>query len=124
MKSHRRLFSYVVDHDFGYAPNADGGNCILSHCKFSNDGKTKNLLESVRVDEWIVGTGGSSDQTAPPDHIVFAMKVEAKLPIEALFSDSRFKVKSGGYPKNGRKRVHGREFAVSFNEFYYFGKKR
>ena len=120
-----KIFSYVVDHDYGYAPNASSGACLLSHCKFSTDGRRKNVLESVRVGDWIVGTGGSSGETAKADRIVYAMMVEEKIPIAALFKDVRFKktAEAAGYPKNRSGcRVHGKEFVVSFREFGYFGK--
>jgi hypothetical protein len=118
------LFSYVVSHDHGTAPHPGNGNCVLSHCKFSKTPGRKNLVESVQVGDWIVGTGGSGDYTAPSDRLVYAMKVEKKLPIKELFSDTRFTRKSPGFwHKTTKGPAYGESFVVSFKEFYYFGKK-
>jgi len=123
MNTNPTLYSYVVDHDTGYAPNPYRGNCILSHCKFDKKGKRKNLLECVKEGDWIVGTGGSSPRTAPGDHIVYAMRVEQKLPIEKLKSDRRFRAKAEEYPVSLElpSSVHGEWFVVSFADFFYFG---
>ena len=118
-----KLFSYVVSHDHGTAPHPGQGNCVLSHCKFSKTPGRKNLLESVEVGDWIVGTGGSGNDTAPPDRIIYAMKVEEKLPIKQLYKDRRFKTKARDFwHGTPGKPAYGESFVVSFKEFYYFGK--
>ena len=44
-----KLFSYVVDHDYGFAPNPFGGFCTLAKCKY---GTTKrNIVELAEADE-------------------------------------------------------------------------
>ncbi|MBU6399086.1 MAG: hypothetical protein KGS61_02100 [Verrucomicrobia bacterium] len=120
------LFSYVVDHDLGYAPNPFYRSCILSHCKFDKSGRRSNLIESARKGDWIVGTGGKSNRTAPHGKIIFAMQVEEKPAIGNLFSDERFarQVRKAGYRHvahvpNG---THGKWFLVAFKHFYYFGR--
>lgn len=54
------LFSYVVDHDHGFAPNPYGGYCTLVHCKFGGERGRQNIVEMAKVGDWIVGTGGRS----------------------------------------------------------------
>jgi hypothetical protein len=39
------LFSYVVDHDFGFAPNPKGDYYTLVHCKFGGRAGHKNIVE-------------------------------------------------------------------------------
>jgi len=47
-----RLFSYVVDHDYGFAPNPSGGFCTLAKCKYKKEGKQRrNIVE-------LAGRGG------------------------------------------------------------------
>ena len=121
-----RLFSYVVDHDTGYAPNPCCGSCILSHCKFSKSPPRKNLIESANEGDWIVGTGGTSPKTVPHGKIVFVMKVEGKLPIGRLFTDELFALKRGRYdpPSSGTLHCkHGQWFLVATKEFWYYGRK-
>lgn len=60
MKRDRQIFSYVVDHDYGFAPNPDSGLCSLARCKFGSPEKA-NLVEKARVDDWIIGTVGKNN---------------------------------------------------------------
>ena len=122
------LFSYVVDHDTGYAPNPFCGSCILSHCKFSKSPPRKNLIESANDGDWIVGTGGTSPNTVPHGKIVFVMKVEEKLPIRRLYAEKRFALKRAraGYdvPSRGTlHRKHGIWFLVATKEYWYYGRE-
>lgn len=39
------LFSYVVDHDLGFAPNPEGDYCTLVDCKFGGRAGHKNIVE-------------------------------------------------------------------------------
>jgi hypothetical protein len=74
-----RLFSYVVDHDLGYAPDPFGGYCSLVQCKFSKTGKRKNIVELAEVSDWILGTGGKGPNTAGNGRIIYIMRVDEKL---------------------------------------------
>ena len=59
-----RLFSYVVDHDYGYAPHPFGRYCTLAKCKYGS-GRFENVVELAEVGDWIAGTG-SVDLTKNP----------------------------------------------------------
>ena len=53
------LYSYVVEHDTGYAPNPDSGVCSLCRCKFRESPVSRrNIVELAKKGDWIVGTGG------------------------------------------------------------------
>jgi hypothetical protein len=54
----RKLFSYVVDHDNGFAPNPFGGLCTLAKCKYGTPAK-RNVVELANEGDWVIGTGGT-----------------------------------------------------------------
>jgi hypothetical protein len=114
-----RLFSYVVDHDLGFAPNPFGRFCTLAHCKFSTSGRP-NICELAQVDDWVVGTGGLSSASAGHGRLIYAMRVTEKLTLRDYFNDSRF----CGRADNLASYAHStHRFALISNDFFYFGKK-
>src|SRR5689334_8979368 len=95
----RKLFSYVVDHDNGYAPNPSCGYCTLSQCKFSHSGRRKNIVESAQPGDWIVGTGGSDlTKSSGNGTIVYAMEVEENLSLPDYTRDPRFAAREDTWP--------------------------
>lgn len=68
-----KLFSYVVDHDNGFAPNPYYGVCTLAHCKFGRKGY-KNAVELAKVGDWVVGTGGKGKKSAGHGKLIYAMR--------------------------------------------------
>jgi len=114
------LYSYVVDHDNGIAPNPERGYCTLVKCKISKTGKRRNIVELAEENDWIIGTGGVCKKSAGHGKIIFAMRVDERLPLEKFKKDNRFK---------GR-RDHDREncdlsksYALISQHFFYFGKE-
>src|SRR5688500_18551346 len=77
-----KLFSYVVDHDLGFAPNPFGGFCTLAKCKYSSDFKW-NIVELAEQGDWVAGTGGA-DLTKSAGHgkFVYAMRVDEIVPLD------------------------------------------
>jgi hypothetical protein len=75
-----KLFSYVVDHDYGFAPNPFGGFCTLAKCKY---GTTKrNIVELAEVGDWIAGTGGADlKKSAGHGKLIYAMRVDEVVPL-------------------------------------------
>tara|TARA_R110002073_G_scaffold299268_1_gene466184 strand:+ start:2486 stop:3103 length:618 start_codon:yes stop_codon:yes gene_type:complete len=71
MRTH--IFSYVIPHDYGFAPNPYGGFLTLATCK-------PKIRRSARVGDYIAGTG--SVETVGADRLVYAGKVTAIVPIE------------------------------------------
>ncbi len=109
------LFSYVVDHDYGYAPNPENNVCTLVHCKFGGKGNKRNIVEIANVGDWVIGTGGKSTKSVGKGKIVYVMCITGKISFE-------------NYLQNYIGRVdcvdegNGNEYALISNEFYYFGK--
>jgi hypothetical protein len=86
-----KLYSYIVDHDTGKAPNPFGGFCTLVCCKFSNHRKWKNIVELAEKGDWIVGLGGKSKKSSGHGTIIYAMLVTEKIPLAEYCRLSRFR---------------------------------
>jgi hypothetical protein len=129
------LFSYVVEHDRGHAPNPYFGVCTLCRCKCRASRKAhKNVVERAKPGDWVVGTGGSNGKkSAGHGKLVYAMRVEQKL-TRAEYYASGFESKKpvmGGsqeqllgdnlLPKNSFER-HEQFVLISRRRFYYFGR--
>ncbi len=124
-----KLYSYVVEHDNGFAPNPYFNVCSLAHCKFGK--KRKNIVEMANVDDWIIGTGGSSSRSAGKGKLVYAMRVDEKLSLKEYYKDKRFNSKkpnnssfenSRGDNKSKFKNDIQR-FVLLSSHYYYFGNK-
>jgi len=85
------LYSYVVDHDLGFAPNPASGYCTLVHCKFGGHSGRRNIVEQADVGDWIVGTGGTSKDSAGHGKLIYLMRVDEKLPFQRFLADARFR---------------------------------
>jgi hypothetical protein len=85
-------YSYLVEHDFGLAPNPFGGYCTLTVCK-PQIRKSSNL----HIGDWIIGTGSNSLRKTfgrkMKYHLIYAMKVSEIIAIENYWNDPRFKCK-------------------------------
>ncbi len=131
--SQPKLYSYVVEHDNGHAPNPYFGVCTLCRCKFkAGPGKPKNIVDLAEEGDWIVGTGGANlRRSAGHGTLVYAMRVDEKLSREQYYSDRRFAKKKwtdatyaqtqgdNVRPNNGFE-THEQSALVS-RHFYYFG---
>ncbi len=93
-----KLFSYVVDHDNGFAPNPYYGVCTLAHCKFGANGK-KNVVELAQKGDWVIGTGGRGKKSVGHGKLIYAMRVDEKLSLKQYYHDPRFQKKKR--KKNG-----------------------
>ncbi|MDW3190943.1 MAG: hypothetical protein R8G66_01175 [Cytophagales bacterium] len=80
------FFSYVIEHDYGLAPNPFGGYCTLAVCKPGIRGN-KNL----EIGDWVIGTG--SKKIKRINHLIYAMKVSEKMTFDEYWSDERFQYK-------------------------------
>lgn len=113
-----KLFSYVVEHDYGRAPCAVGRYCTLAKCKYGSEGY-KNVVELAEVGDWIAGTGGVRKAvSAGHGKLIYAMRVDEKLPLAAYCDDRRFRNRpdtTHDLPKRGR-------FALISRHFFYFGR--
>jgi hypothetical protein len=95
MSKIQKMYSYVVEHDYGISPNPNGGFCTLAFCKFSEDGVRRNVVEMAKVGDWIVGTGGNSELSAKHGKLVYAMLVTEKMTLQDYCRDPRFKHRAG-----------------------------
>lgn len=136
-----KLFSYVVQHDYGHAPNPYFGYCTLCRCKYrARPGGRSNVVELAKqaMDEgetvWVVGTGGKDERkSAGNGRLVYAMRVDEVLPRGEYYEDSRFAKKrplrNGAYAEQrgdnvrpkGRFETH-EQFVLISRHFFYFGR--
>jgi len=87
------LFIYVVDRDFGFAPNPFHGYCTLATCKPAIRGK-------AQVGDWVMGVGGRRLQAT--GRCIFLMNVSEIITFDTYWSDARFMAKKSfrnGSPK-------------------------
>ena len=67
------LFSHVVRHDDGAAPNPYWGVCSLAICK-------PKIRKKARLHDWIVGTGSKNSPVGDvSQQVVYAMKVTRRV---------------------------------------------
>jgi len=64
-----KVYMYVVDRDFGFAPNPFHGYCTLATCK-------PGIRHKAEVDDWVFGMGGSRLRAI--GRCVFAMRITRK----------------------------------------------
>ncbi len=118
-----KLYSYVVEHDTGYAPNPYFKVCTLCRCKFKgrkNKGR-KNIVELADKGDWVVGTGGANRRKSTGNGtLVYAMLVEDKITREKYFSASRFQGRGDNEQPYNNFEKHD-QFVLISRHFYYFG---
>ena len=78
------LYIYVVDRDFGFAPNPFHGCCTLATCK-------PNIRAHAQIGDWIMGVGGR--RLNATGKCVFLLKVTEILTFNDYWSDTRFQKK-------------------------------
>lgn len=128
-----KVFSYVVEHDFGREPNPYGGICTLCRCKFGETLEKshkmgglikghKNIVELAEKGDWIIGTGGS-DLTKSAGHgrLVYVMRVDKTPTGSQCIAEKRFKKRLPPEPLTDFQKE--KQFALISEHFYYFGSK-
>jgi hypothetical protein len=87
-----KIYSYLLDHDLGLAPNPTGKFCTLAVCK-PEIRKSKNLA----LGDWVIGTGSKALEEATgkklTNRLIYAMKITDKIALESYWNDSRFQYK-------------------------------
>ena len=130
------LFSYVVEHDRGHAPNPYFNDCTLCRCKYrESKSKPRNLIERAEIGDWVVGTGGANrKRSSGHGTIVYAMRVDEKLTRQKYFHQRRFHKKkpvgTGSYDRTLGDNLEPQspfeqeqQFVLISRHFFYFGKK-
>lgn len=79
-----KLYSYVLDHDYGFAPNPFFGVCTLATCK-------PKIRDHAVVGDYIVGTGCAKRDRR--GFLVYFMRVEEIITFDAYWADPRFERK-------------------------------
>lgn len=77
-----KLYSYIVTHDTGFAPNPFWGCCTLANCK-------PNIRRTASEGDWIVGLS----RKARGHRVIYAMKVDEIIDFATYFNDLRFAAK-------------------------------
>jgi hypothetical protein len=87
------VYSYLIEHDLGLAPNPFGGYCTLAVCKPKIRGSNK-----LKLGDWVLGTGSqalekSSGRKRLRSKLIYAMKVTERISFEDYWADPRFQYK-------------------------------
>jgi len=72
------VFVYVVDRDFGFAPNPFHGCCTLATCK-------PGIRKSAQIGDWVIGMGGS--RLNATGQCVFVMEITAKIGFDEYWTN-------------------------------------
>lgn len=83
--SNTRLYSYVLTHDSGFAPNVSQGYCTLATCK-------PKIRMNANVDDWVIGTGSLS-RGDNEERLLYAMRVGEVLSYDEYFVREDFEYK-------------------------------
>lgn len=79
-----RVYSYVVTHDYGFAPNPFGGMLTLATCK-------PKIRAQAAAGDWVMGTGSTSG--IGQDRLLFAGCVSEVVSLAEYGSSERFQSK-------------------------------
>jgi len=86
------FYSYLVEHDYGLAPNPFGKYCTLAVCKPKIRRSPK-----LKIGDWIIGTGSKALEDVSGQrlrfHLIYAMQVSEIIPMEKYWNDPRFEYK-------------------------------
>ena len=78
------VYSYVVEHDLGFAPNPFNGVCTLACCK-------PQIRKSAQVGDYILGTGAARAKRR--GQLIYWMRVDEILTFDEYWIDPRFRRK-------------------------------
>jgi len=78
------IYSYVIEHDYGFAPNPFHGPCTLAGCK-------PDIRKAAKVGDIIIGTGAVS--AGFERHMIYWMKVDEITDFARYWMDPRFLTK-------------------------------
>lgn len=85
------LYSYIVTHDTGFAPNPFFGYCTLACCK-------PEIRTHATKGDWIVGL--TPRAKGKGNKIVYFMRVDEKMDFQGYWRDRRFRRKMPRYDKD------------------------
>ena len=116
------VYSYVVEHDTGKAPNPYFGCCTLCRCKFRKCATSrKNIVEKAEKGDWVIGIGGANlRKSAGHGKLVYAMQVDEKLTREGYYNKLKFKKKKPGKGTDEQKQGDNEEPHGDFEKYEQF----
>ena len=79
-----KLYSYIVAHDYGFAPNPFQGVCTLATCK-------PGIRNGAAIGDYVVGTGSSGHKKT--GYLIYFMRVEKIVTFDQYWADSEFECK-------------------------------
>lgn len=87
------VYSYLIEHDLGLAPNPFGRYCTLAVCKPKIRASSK-----LKLGDWVVGTGSkalevSSGRINLRNKLIYAMRVTERISFEHYWTEQRFQYK-------------------------------
>ena len=100
-----RVYVYVVDRDFGFAPNPFHGSCTLATCK-------PGIRAGAKTGDWVIGMGGSRLRST--GRCIFAMRVTATMSFSEYWISPAWRDKRP--VRNG-----SRKMMVGDNIYHYDG---
>ncbi len=88
------LYSYLMTHDSGFAPNPFFGSLTLATCM-------TDIRRTKQVGDWVAGFAGKTlvgkcralGVTIPHQGLIYLMQIDEIIPLHAYFHDSRFQQK-------------------------------
>lgn len=78
------VFTYVIQHDLGFAPNPFGIACTLACCK-------PDIRKKAQVGDYILGTGAVRPNLR--GHLTYWMRVDEIMSFDEYWADVRFRRK-------------------------------
>ena len=78
------LYSYVVKHDYGFAPNPFGGFLTLATCK-------PLIRKNARLGDFLAGTGSAA--SVGNTKLVYAGEISAVVPLEEYGKAQNYNIK-------------------------------
>ena len=102
------LYTYVVRHDLGFAPNPYHGFCTLAICM------TK-VRKGAMEGDWVLGTGSARKGIRRGEYAVYAMRVTEILSFDQYWNDKRFRKK--------RPDIDGSDKEACGDNFYFRDQK-
>ena len=104
------LFSYIVDHDTGYAPNPSNGVCTLAYCKHP-------MRPHVQEGDYVIGLGKKESGNC----VVYAMRVTETLEHDLYLRDRRFEDRWGDYDDpNSKEEIRQASRVLISADFVYW----
>ncbi len=111
-----KAYSYVIEHDLGFAPNPFHGVCTLACCK-------PQIRKTAAVGDYVLGLGAARPKLG--GHLCYWMRVDEILTFDRYWEDVRFRrkrpnMRATTYLRYGDNIYHRRNGEGPFLQEYSF----